>query len=73
VPHESLKGPVIKSQHKMNLNPFRRRVKKNLLPDIVKKLVEGLADSGKDEILVALQKNYPYLMEEVNTYNYTRR
>ncbi|XP_059487936.1 probable RNA helicase armi [Neocloeon triangulifer] len=67
-------GPLVKSNRKkQDTNPFRRRVQKYILPENIKNIVESLVDSSKDRVLVTLKEKFPFLMEEVDTFNYVQR
>lgn len=68
-----MKGPVIRPHRNLNLNPFRRRVQKQILPEHIKQLVAKLEHTGRDNIILALKENFPCLTEAVDTCNYNLR
>jgi hypothetical protein len=68
-----MSGPVIKPMHNRGVDNFRRRMRKVVMPDKVRKMVQELSDADRDSILVSLQKHFPILNDEVNFYNYNAR
>ncbi|CAB3362989.1 Hypothetical predicted protein [Cloeon dipterum] len=65
--------PLVKAPKTKPSNPFRRRVQNYNLPENVKQIVQELSESSRDNVLVTLQNRFPFLAEEVDTYNYVPR